>query len=65
MVAEQIQAAAAASSNPDQPIPASSTPDQTVDFEERMMKMVCITVKQIMGEIVPHLLRPQQESIKT
>eukprot|EP00973_Karenia_brevis_P038005 5240446-Karenia_brevis.AAC.1 len=55
MVAEPDQAAAAASSNP----------DQTVEFEEKMRKMISITVKQIMGEIVPHLLRPQQESIKT
>eukprot|EP00973_Karenia_brevis_P006000 816967-Karenia_brevis.AAC.1 len=30
-----------------------------------MMKMVSITVKQIMSEIVPHLLKPQQESSKT
>eukprot|EP00973_Karenia_brevis_P003964 546459-Karenia_brevis.AAC.1 len=30
-----------------------------------MMKMVSITVKQIMGEIVPHVLKPRQESIKT
>eukprot|EP00973_Karenia_brevis_P084899 11780882-Karenia_brevis.AAC.1 len=30
-----------------------------------MMRMVSITVKQIMGELVPHLVKPQQGSVKT
>eukprot|EP00973_Karenia_brevis_P031149 4296937-Karenia_brevis.AAC.1 len=55
MVAEQDQAAVAASSNQ----------GQSVELAEKMMKMVSITVKQIMGEIVPHLLKPPQESIRT
>eukprot|EP00973_Karenia_brevis_P015559 2128339-Karenia_brevis.AAC.1 len=32
-----------------------NSPDQAVDFEDQMMKMVSITVKQIMGELVPNL----------
>eukprot|EP00973_Karenia_brevis_P075200 10446802-Karenia_brevis.AAC.1 len=55
MVAEPNSAVAA----------ASSSPDQSVQLEEKMMKVVAITVKQIMGELVPHLQSPQHESIRT
>eukprot|EP00973_Karenia_brevis_P067638 9411310-Karenia_brevis.AAC.1 len=39
--------------------------DKSIDFEEKMMKMVSITVKQIMGELVPHLVKPQLENVRS
>eukprot|EP00973_Karenia_brevis_P013327 1810172-Karenia_brevis.AAC.1 len=65
MVAELNAAAAAASVEPVQPAAPSSVPDQSVELEERMMKMVAITVKQVLGEVLPHLQKPPQGSNKT
>eukprot|EP00973_Karenia_brevis_P089204 12370907-Karenia_brevis.AAC.1 len=37
---------------------------QTVEFEEKMMKVVALTVKQVIGELIPQLQRPQYENVR-
>eukprot|EP00973_Karenia_brevis_P071030 9868469-Karenia_brevis.AAC.1 len=60
MVAEQTASSTGAAGAPVIAAPASEV--QTVDREEKMMKIVAMTVKQVIGELIPQLQRPQYES---
>eukprot|EP00973_Karenia_brevis_P067490 9388496-Karenia_brevis.AAC.1 len=61
MVAEQVNASSSQTVQP----ASGSSPDQAGDLEAKMIKMVSITVKEIMSEMIPHLLKFQQDERKT
>eukprot|EP00973_Karenia_brevis_P019012 2607119-Karenia_brevis.AAC.1 len=37
---------------------------QTVEFEEKSMKVVALTVKHVIGKLIPQLQRPQYENVR-
>eukprot|EP00973_Karenia_brevis_P026681 3680659-Karenia_brevis.AAC.1 len=55
MVAEPTSEAVVASNTGPVGVAAPTQEVQAVDFEEKMMRVVAMTVKQVIGELVPQL----------